>query len=62
MIDFLPLFVLIVTGVSSMWVFDFIVYSLKSAPKSSTFGRLYWFFGVILLAVCIGYWLGAITP
>lgn len=62
MINFLPLFVLIATGVSSMWVFDFIVYVVSSAPKSSSFGRLQWFIGATTLSVCVGYWLGVLIP
>lgn len=42
-------------ALSSMWVFDFIVYTLKSAPKSSRWGSLLWLAGAVFLALGIGH-------
>lgn len=58
----ITLFVLIATGVSSMWVFDYIVYSVRSAPKAASFNHFFWFSGAVILAICIGFWMGVLTP
>lgn len=46
---------ILLMGLSTLWVFDGLVYSVAKAPHSATYGRLYWKLGAIILAIGIGY-------
>lgn len=48
------------TGLAAMWVLDFLLYSIRADPKSSSFYRSIWFLGGI--AWQVGFmWIGGLA-